>query len=57
MCEYWVQGPYEIPVVGHGIGRIYIKCVIRFVIQNGGAASKLLFFSQKFGFCIKHSVL
>ena len=35
MSEYWVQGLYEIPVVGHVIGRIYNYCVIRFAIKYG----------------------
>ena len=46
---------YEIPVLRHGIRRIYIKCVIRFTIQNGGNVSKLIFFPQKLIFCIKTS--
>ena len=57
MYEYWVQGLYEIPVVRHGIGRIYIKCMIRFAIKNGRDAGKLTFFPRKFDFRMKHSVL
>ena len=56
MSEYWLQGLYEIPVPGHGIERIYIKCMIRFAIQNGRDASKLIF-PQKLDFSMKHSVL
>ena len=47
MYEYWVQGLYEIPVVGHAVGRIYNYCVIRLTIKHGRHATKLLFFIQK----------
>ena len=47
MSEYWGQGLYEIPVVGHPVRRIYSYFVIMFMIKHGRCATKLLFFIQK----------